>query len=69
MYIVCAILQNVLTCLYGNFFDLDPPSLEIIFPDHAVLQPPNIRPKNCSTFIWEDTQKSKSMSNKIKHNE
>ena len=32
MYIVCAILQNVLTCLYGNstsqFFVLDPPSLE-----------------------------------------
>ena len=35
MYIVCAILQNVLTCLYGNstsqFFDLDPPSLEDYF--------------------------------------
>ena len=35
MYIVCAILQNVLTCLYGNstsqFFDLDPPCLEDYF--------------------------------------
>ena len=32
MYIVCSIIQNALTCLYGNgtsqFFDLDPPSLE-----------------------------------------
>ena len=41
MFIVCAILQNVLTCLYGNstsqFFDLDPPSLEDHFPDHAVF--------------------------------
>ena len=35
MYIVCAILHNALTCLYGNttsqFFDLDPPSLEDYF--------------------------------------
>ena len=35
MYIVCAVLQNVLTCLYGNstsqFFDVDPPSLEDYF--------------------------------------
>ena len=35
MYIVCAILQNALTCLYGNstsqFFDLDPPCLEDYF--------------------------------------
>ena len=36
MYIVCAILQNVLTCLYGNltsqfFFYLDPPSLTDYF--------------------------------------
>ena len=35
MYIVCSILQNALTCLYGNgtsqFFDLDPPSLEDYF--------------------------------------
>ena len=35
MYIVCAILQNVLTCLYGNstsqFFYLDPPSVEDYF--------------------------------------
>ena len=35
MYIVCAILHNDLTCLYGNttsqFFDLDPPSLEDYF--------------------------------------
>ena len=32
MYIVCSIMQNALTCLYGNgtsqFFDLDPPSLK-----------------------------------------
>ena len=32
MYIVSALLQNALTCLYGNntstFFDLDPPKLE-----------------------------------------
>ena len=35
MYIVCAILHNALTCLYGNstskFFDLDPPSIEDYF--------------------------------------
>ena len=35
MYIVCAILHNALTCLYGNttsqFFHLDPPSLEDYF--------------------------------------
>ena len=35
MYIVCSIMQNALTCLYGNdtsqFFDLDPPSLEDYF--------------------------------------
>ena len=35
MYIVCSIMQNALTCLYGNgtsqFFDLDPPSLEDFF--------------------------------------
>ena len=35
MYIVCPIMQNALTCLYGNstsqFFDLDPPSLEDYF--------------------------------------
>ena len=35
MYIVCAILHNALTCLYGNttsqFFYLDPPSLEDYF--------------------------------------
>ena len=32
MYIVSALLQNVLTCLYGNqtssVFDLEPPTLE-----------------------------------------
>ena len=32
MYIVSALLQNALTCLYGNqtssFFDLEPPTLE-----------------------------------------
>lgn len=32
MYVVCAILRNALTCLYGNqtssFFDLDPPTLQ-----------------------------------------
>ena len=35
MYIVSALLQNALTCLYGNetstFFDLDPPTLEEYF--------------------------------------
>ena len=35
MYIVCALLRNALTCLYGNttslFFDLDPPTLEEYF--------------------------------------
>ena len=35
MYIVCSIMQNALTCLYGNgtsqFFDLDPPLLEDYF--------------------------------------
>jgi hypothetical protein len=35
MYVVCAILRNALTCLYGNetsmFFDLDPPSLDEYF--------------------------------------
>ena len=31
-YVVCALLRNALTCLYGNltseFFELDPPSLQ-----------------------------------------
>ena len=35
MYIVCAILRNALTCLYGNttseFFDCDPPTLADYF--------------------------------------
>jgi len=35
MYIVCAILRNALTCLYGNstsnFFQLEPPSLHEYF--------------------------------------
>ena len=35
MYIVSALLQNALTCLYGNqtssFFDLEPPTLEEYF--------------------------------------
>ena len=35
MYIVSALLQNALTCLYGNltstFFDLDPATLEEYF--------------------------------------
>ena len=35
MYVVCAILRNALTCLYGNqtssFFDLDPPTLQEYF--------------------------------------
>ena len=35
MYLVCAILRNVLTCLYGNmtseYFDLDPPALQDYF--------------------------------------
>ena len=34
-YIVCAILRNALTCLYGNhtstFFDLEPPTLQEYF--------------------------------------
>ena len=35
MYIVCALLQNAHTCLYGNivssYFELPPPSLEQYF--------------------------------------
>ena len=35
LYIVCAVLQNALTCLYGNltseFFDLQPPTLQDYF--------------------------------------
>ena len=35
MYIVCALLRNALTCLYGNtssqYFDLDPPTLQEYF--------------------------------------
>lgn len=35
MYLVCAILRNVLTCLYGNmtseYFDLDPPAQQNYF--------------------------------------
>ncbi|XP_068677291.1 uncharacterized protein [Montipora foliosa] len=35
MYVVCALLRNALTCLYGNqtstFFELDPPSLQEYF--------------------------------------
>ena len=35
MYLVCAILRNALTCLYGNatseFFRLDPPTLADYF--------------------------------------
>ena len=35
MYLVCAILRNALTCLYGNmtseYFDLDPPALQDYF--------------------------------------
>ena len=35
MYIVCAIMRNALTCMYGNstseFFSLDPPSLNDYF--------------------------------------
>ena len=35
MYVVCAILRNALTCLYGNqtsdFFELEPPSLQEYF--------------------------------------
>ena len=34
-YVVCALLRNALTCLYGNltseFFELDPPSLQDYF--------------------------------------
>ena len=35
IYIVCALLRNALTCLYGNntstFFGIDPPVLEEYF--------------------------------------
>ena len=35
LYIVCAVLQNALTCLYGShtseFFDLQPPTLQDYF--------------------------------------
>ena len=35
MYVVCALLRNALTCLYGNqtstFFELDPPCLQEYF--------------------------------------
>lgn len=35
MYIVCALLRNALTCLYGNqtsaFFELEPPTLQQYF--------------------------------------
>ena len=35
MYIVCALLRNAITCLYGNqtseFFDLEPPTFEEYF--------------------------------------
>ena len=35
MYLVCSILRNALTCLYGNMtsecFDLDPPDLQNYF--------------------------------------
>jgi len=35
MYLVCALLNNAITCLYGNktseFFGLDPPSLQYYF--------------------------------------
>ena len=34
-YVVCALMRNALTCLYGNqtseFFELDPPSLQEYF--------------------------------------
>ena len=35
MYVVCAILRNALTCLYGNqtseFFEMEPPTLQEYF--------------------------------------
>ena len=35
LYVMCALLRNALTCLYGNstssFFELDPPTLEEYF--------------------------------------
>lgn len=35
MYVVCAVLRNAITCLYGNqtseYFELDPPTLEEYF--------------------------------------
>ena len=42
MYIVCALLQNALTCLHGNntsrFFNVQPPSLEEYFGRHIVVK-------------------------------
>ena len=35
MYVVCALLRNAITCLYGNntsgYFGIEPPSLEQYF--------------------------------------
>ena len=35
MYIICALLQNAITCLYGNqssrYFDLEPPTVQEYF--------------------------------------
>lgn len=35
MYVVCALLQNAITCLYGNktsnYFKLDPPTIQEYF--------------------------------------
>lgn len=35
MYVVCALLHNAITCLYGNntsdYFDIEPPTLEQYF--------------------------------------
>ena len=37
MYLVCALLRNAITCLYGNqtseFFDLELPTLEEYFQE------------------------------------
>ena len=74
MYIVSAILQNVLTCLYGNstsqFFNLDPPSLEDYFSwSCSFVSTQHKNQKLFYVYMGTDTKKSKLMPNKIKHNE
>ena len=49
MYVVCALLENAHTCLYGNLvsekFDLQPPSLQEFFGKHC-----NVASKSNVTF-------------------